>query len=109
MNYILSEWKASEFLFAEVYAHSRNLTFQALKTICSFLWLGVRFICLSTLFTLGGSVCVFSYRSAYRLWKILCCCLFLQNFNVTLKSAHQKNKIGLISFLPQDSGRPKAF
>lgn len=55
----------------------------------------------------GGSVCIFSYVSVYRLLIILYCCVFLPILNVILKSAIWKSKIILVSFLPQDFGHPK--
>lgn len=44
-----------------------------------------------------------SYRSDWRLLKILCCYTYLQNLCYP-KIANQKNKAFLISFLPQDFG-----
>lgn len=54
----------------------------------------------------GGSVCSLSYRSVWRLLKILSCYMYLQSL-CYLKIANQKNKAFLVSFLPQDFGHPK--
>lgn len=56
---------------------------------------------------MGGSLCIFSYMSVYRLLRIHYCCMFLQIFNIILKSANQKSTIVLVSFLSQDFGHPK--